>query len=93
MLQGERSAIPSTFIKLLFVIKIFALSIIEWSFYTGFTIHVGKDPDKQPLDSMLIEKICHTHKWINNISCLNVKISAKSAKLMELFTDNHAITF
>ena len=37
MLQGEYSAILSTFIKLPFVIKIFVLSIFEWPFYTGFT--------------------------------------------------------
>ena len=35
MLQGEHSAILSTFIKLPFVIKIFVLSIFEWPFYTG----------------------------------------------------------
>ena len=29
----------STFIKLAFVIKIFSLSIFEWPFYTGFTVH------------------------------------------------------
>ena len=33
MLQGEHSAILSTFIKLPFVIKIFVLSIFEWCFY------------------------------------------------------------
>ena len=33
MLQGEHSAILSTFIKLLFVIKIFILSIFEWPFW------------------------------------------------------------
>ena len=33
MLQGEHSAILSTFIKLPFVIKIFFLSILEWPFY------------------------------------------------------------
>ena len=38
MLQGEHSAILSTFIKLPFVIKIFVLSVFEWPFYTGFTI-------------------------------------------------------
>ena len=38
VLQGERSAILSTFIKLPFVIKIFVLSICEWPFYTGFTV-------------------------------------------------------
>ena len=40
MLQGEHSAILSTFIKLPFVIKIFVLSIFEWQFYTGFTVNV-----------------------------------------------------
>ena len=35
------SAILSTFIKLPFVIKIFDLSIFEWRFYTGFTVHVN----------------------------------------------------
>ena len=39
MLQGEHSAIFSTFIKLPIVIKIFVLSIFEWQFYTGFTVH------------------------------------------------------
>ena len=38
MLQGEHSAILSTFIKLPFVIKIFVLSIFEWPFYPGFTV-------------------------------------------------------
>ena len=38
MLQGEHSAILSTFNKLPFVIKIFVLSILEWPFYTGFTV-------------------------------------------------------
>ena len=37
MLQGEHSAILSTFIKLPFVLKIFVLSIFKWPFYTGFT--------------------------------------------------------
>ena len=38
MLQGEHSAILSTFIKLPFVIKIFHLSIFEWPLKTGFTV-------------------------------------------------------
>ena len=37
MLQGEHSAILSTFIKLPFAIKTFVLSIFEWPFKTGFT--------------------------------------------------------
>ena len=37
MLQGEHSAIFSTFIKLPFAIKIFVLSIFEWPLKTGFT--------------------------------------------------------
>ena len=38
MLQGTHSAIHLTFIKLLFVIKTFVLSILEWPFYKGFTV-------------------------------------------------------
>ena len=38
MLQGEPSAILSTFIKPRFVIKIFVLSVFEWPFYAGFTV-------------------------------------------------------
>ena len=38
MLQGEHSAILSTFIKLLFVIKTFVLSTFEWPLKTGFTV-------------------------------------------------------
>ena len=41
MLQGEHSAILSTFIKLPFVIKTFVLSIFEWPFYTGFTVSLA----------------------------------------------------
>ena len=65
----------------------------EWPFYRDFTVHLGKGSDKQSRDSMLIEKICHTHIWINYFSCFNVKITAKSAKIREIFTDKHAITF
>ena len=39
MLQGEHSAILSTFIKLPFVIKIFVLSIFEWPLKTGFSVN------------------------------------------------------
>ena len=38
MLQGEHSAILLTFIKLPFVIKIFALSNFEWPLKTSFTV-------------------------------------------------------
>ena len=40
MLQGEHSAILSTFIKLPIVIQIFVLSIFEWPLETGFTVYV-----------------------------------------------------
>ena len=42
MLQWEHSAILSTFIKLLSVIKIFVLSIFEWLLKIGFTVHTRK---------------------------------------------------
>ena len=38
MLQGEHSAILSTFIKLPFAIKTFVLSIFECPLKTGFTV-------------------------------------------------------
>ena len=41
---GEHSAILSTFIKLPFVIKMFVMSIFEWLFYTGFTVHNSESP-------------------------------------------------
>ena len=37
-MQGEQSAILSTFIKLPFVTEIFVLSIFKWSLKTGFTV-------------------------------------------------------
>ena len=40
-LQGEHSAILSTFIKLSFVMKILFLFIFEWPFYTGFTVKLN----------------------------------------------------
>ena len=40
MLQREHSAILSSFIKLPIVIKTIVLSIFEWPFYTGFTVHI-----------------------------------------------------
>ena len=39
--KGEHSAILLTFLKLLFVIKIFVLSIFEWPFYTGFNVAIN----------------------------------------------------
>ena len=41
MLQGEHSAILSTFVKLPFVIMIFVLSLFEWPLKTGFTVFVN----------------------------------------------------
>ena len=40
MLQGEHSAILSTFIMLPFSIKTIILSIIKWPLKTGFTVNV-----------------------------------------------------
>ena len=37
-LNADQKYILLTFIKLPIVIKIFVLSIFEWSFYTGFTV-------------------------------------------------------
>ena len=39
--KSVHSAILSTFIKLPFVVKIFVLSIFEWSLKTGFTVYLS----------------------------------------------------
>ena len=61
VLGGEHSAILLTFIKLPFVIKIFVLSIFEWPFYTGFTIHFFQN--KIYLGSACYKYIC-VYGWI-----------------------------
>ena len=53
MLQGEHSAILSTFIKLPFVIKIFVLSIFESLFYTGFTVNDNFPPQMKILNMVI----------------------------------------
>ena len=65
MLHVEHSAILSTFIELHvhvpFVIKIYVLSIIEWPFYTGFTVQLF-------YDIAPIKTIAHaTHSCVCNI--------------------------
>ena len=73
MLQGEHSAILLTFIKLLFVIKIFVLSIFEWPFYTGFNVYPNpkRPPSKRPKigfqDQLLLnagQKYCREYSAI-----------------------------
>ena len=49
MLQGEHSAILSTFIKLPIVIKSFVLSFFEWPFYTGFTVNQNCNENVPPM--------------------------------------------
>ena len=62
-LQGEHSAILSTFIKLPFVIKIFVLSIFEWPFYTGFTKVLLYIEDCLVITSLTL-CILETPKWV-----------------------------
>ena len=50
MRQWEHSAILLTFIELPFVIKIFILSIFEWLFYTGFTVHFFNNVINRSID-------------------------------------------
>ena len=77
MLQGEHSAILSTFIKLLSVIKVFVLSIFEWPFYTGFTVItiVNENvPDWQTNTPM--------SKWLSGIE-LNLRSRVACSSLNE----------
>ena len=53
MLQGEHSAILSTFIKLPFVIKIFVLSIFKWPLKTGLFVDALWSPAGKGLNSWL----------------------------------------
>ena len=57
MLQGEHSAILSTFIKLPFVLYIFFLPIFEWPPKTGFTI----------IDKQFTRAVPLTAKVLNNV--------------------------
>ena len=59
MLQGKHSAIPSTCIKLPFVIKIFVLSIFEWLFYTGFTVFFSLKFDFDKATSADADEMVH----------------------------------
>ena len=64
MLQVEHSAIFSTFIKLIFVIKIFVLSIFEWLFYTGFTVSPSRCCERP--DALLPEPNGCEHQCIGS---------------------------
>ena len=54
MLQGEYSAILSTGIKLLFLIKIFVKSIFKWPLKTGFTVQILPVSHYQTQQSLLV---------------------------------------
>ena len=73
MLQGEHSAILSTFIKLPFVIKIFVSSIFEWQFYTGFTVSSFHISDFQAY-------YLHTQKMIFILFCMFLYIKVRKVK-------------
>ena len=65
MLQGEHSAILSTFIQLPIVVKKFVLSISEWPFYTGFTVFSLVGHNKHQIFKLYQSKI-----YIPNIKIL-----------------------
>ena len=68
MLPLEHSAILSSFIKLLFVIRIFVLSIFEWPFYTGFMQSLVKiklsQNDEITLSFTYRDKSCPIHDFL-----------------------------
>ena len=51
-IQGDHSAILSTFIKLSFVFKFFIVSILEWQCYTGFTVCIFNQKNSAEPDQM-----------------------------------------
>ena len=58
MLQREHSVIVSTFNKLPFVIKIFALSTFEWPFNTGSKILCKKFPSIRARKGLRFLLVC-----------------------------------
>ena len=71
MLQGEHSAILSTFIKLPFVFKIFVLSIFEWLLKAGFTV---------VLLLCIFETSVHVYVYLTCLFTLSGFILSKSCK-------------
>ena len=63
MLPGEHSAILSTFIKLLFVIKISVMSIFERPFCTGFTVYLKVSEYEQAMPHSHTEDQQRTNQW------------------------------
>ena len=72
MLQGEHSAILSTFIKLPFVIRVYVLSIFGKLFYTGFTVlHHDQFVKLAQLNSMLSAVMSNDVQKYNAFVCLS----------------------
>ena len=72
MLRGEHSAIPSTFIKLPFVIKIFVLSIFKWPIYPGVTVvSYQKGLYKQSRPRIRVFHVCYSDNHFVNSSPAN----------------------
>ena len=71
VLQGEHSAIRSTFIKLPFVIKNIVLSYFEWPFYTGFTVLAYFKDKMKKAEIIIFAKACCRHCHPTRICGLN----------------------
>ena len=66
MLQGEHSAILSTFTKVPLVINILVLSIFEWPLKTGFTVFVFR----AEINKMIVRK-ANREDTVQGLSCLS----------------------
>ena len=56
--KGSILQIFSTFIKLTFIMKTFVLSIFEWPFYTGITVHSQcRVTDGDAINSQCVELV------------------------------------
>ena len=89
MHQGEHSAILPIFIVLPFVIKIFVLSIFEWSLYTGYTVL-----NKRLLFSNFLGSLGFAvDRLINSIvpeySCKILSISHDKIYFVTLYANKH----
>ena len=90
MLQGEHSAILSTFIKLPFVIKIIILSIFELPFYTGFTVC------KKPYKAGAIFRTKNIGRvWVDSVKMTTKRSDAQPLETTTLGRESklHAIAY
>ena len=78
-----------TFIKLPFVIKIFILSMFEWSFYTGFTVKEKSILSQQPVKGKMYIHV----SWVWRSHDFNRNVLASRDEVNAIYITNFWISF